>query len=161
MKFKLEAGAEADILSADELHKELLPLMPRERATTWSDAETVRSAFLLVADAAGAVAEPDGSPLAVFSAPLGYQFRIARIAIDAAGYDVKTPLTAGSLTFYIGNILVYPLPSASTTLAPLVITEGDPAQVLFGGDVLAVLGAGLPASQQIRVSMQLRRRKQP
>lgn len=160
MKTKLEAGAEIDFLTADELRHELSPFVPREKPMSWSEAPTVRNHKLVSVNSAGMISTPQGDPVVIVTAALGYTYRIARLAISADGYSPSAPLTSGWLIFAIGNILVYPLPIAGQALAPLVITEGDPAQVLFGGDDLAVIGAGLPADITLRLDLQLRMRKE-
>lgn len=155
MKQKLEAGSSIDVLTSGELASETQKILDALRNLSIEsfvmDVETVAQAT-----AAGTIVNFE-----VYEVPLGHKCEIHRIHVNAPGATPAAPFApaGGWLGFYRNDVtplnLFMGLPSGSTAIAPVQITEGSDARVLYPGNRIILSGAALGANQFIYVALQL------
>jgi len=114
---------------------------------------------VITADAAGNIGGGlnAGNIVDVYRCPVSAEGWINRIAITAAGYGPKTPLTQGQayLTGSTFNELIMMLPVAGQ-IAPLISTEGRlSAPHLNPGEQLLITGDGFPANVSLKIDLQI------
>lgn len=166
-KFQLKAGAEVDVLTEDELQRQVDRL---ERALTSKkqDRPTMRRATTeLVADGSGNISGGigvGGNANVLYQCPVGFVAYVHRLNINAPGTVPGTPITTGSLVICRNANLAanveYNFPgdgSPSANVAPALVTDGQfSALWVNGGDMLVAGGAGLTAGLTLLVTMQIR-----
>lgn len=162
-KFKLQAGAEIDLLTDGELAKRL---DAQTRALN-SAPDVVDSEVTVTVDAAGnvgggaATGGGTGDGVVIYGCPLGMRAQIQRIHLDDGAHTPAAPLAAGWLRFSRdqagpGGTRAFLPAGGSTAVIPAVLTDGDSAIVLRDGQSLVLNGAGLPAGLSFNVSLQVR-----
>lgn len=161
MKIQLVAGAEVDLLNADELEEAINPLRAAIDELKRLDTYLQVPCPKITVPSSGVVPETT-----LYTCPVGYRATIHRLAISADGFTPGAPLTtAGAwLAFWKETAtpynLIYPLPQPNSSVLPVVITEGNNAGPVFrNGQHLIITGAlgaitdqtGLYVSLQVRL----------
>lgn len=86
MKFKLVAGSEVDLVSPEELRTVLDEFVEQFQR---SHSERVRAAFQAQTDGGGNLA------LDAYEVPIGMEFRLSRVVVQADGFTFAAPGVAG------------------------------------------------------------------
>lgn len=145
MKFKLQAGQEVDVLDAAEAREIVAELLERVRA----DREIpVRMGEGGQTDGAGAVTIP------VYVVPLGREFALNRLLVDADGYTPAAPYTnaAGYIDVRRGGVRV-DFVGLSNGIPALSIDGKETANRFRNGETVEVVIVGGPANTSIQVEI--------
>ena len=150
MKFKLHAGAEIDVLSPDEAREIVVEALGRAREEL---NEIARPAESGVTDATGAVT------IEVYTVPMGYEFALNRLVIDADGFTPGAPFKSG-----VGFIDVrragkrVDFVNLQNGIPALAVDGPDTAIRFRNGEQLEVVLVGGPANTTVQVGAQGRLR---
>lgn len=153
---KLNAGAEFDILSADE-HKAQIERVKND-FIDWmrqTEGETItRSGSTFVTDATGGTAGLAKGGGGVFKVPVGYDAFVTRLSVDYEGSNAASPVTCDVRIVADQNT-----PSATRSInneLPSVFSESKGHAPMFrGGQDVVVCIAGGPATTTMYCSVQV------
>lgn len=155
-KFKLQAGAELDLMTADEMGG----LLDRHAKTLSAVPLIARTTFPLVADNNGNIGGgAQGNGVAVLKVKPGQRFDLLRVLLDSPAATPAAPITAGWVELKRdtgANPAEMFFPGSGNTVAPALYTDGDSCLRLFGGETLYAFGAGLAAGLSLVLSIQYR-----
>lgn len=164
-RYELRAGAEIDLLTADEMRDALSDTMGKlgdALAAAQPSPELVRHEVATgTTDASGNIGgglAGDGWP--VYAVPVGMRAFVHRFLFQVASATPTSPLTTGQVLVCRNR----PTPTAvemflpvSGVVAPVLVTEGrDTAVQLLSGEKLILAAASLPTATAWSVNMQIR-----
>lgn len=146
MRFKLEAGAELDLLTRDEL---LEALREDRLARSGREVTPVRVEENGVTDGTGALT------LEVFTVPLGREFALTRLVVDADGFTPGAPYKSGTGWIDVRRSGArVDFVNLQNGLPALSVDSDKTANRWRNGEQLEVVLAGGPANTNIRVTGQ-------
>lgn len=156
--YKLQAGAELDVLSPRE-HDEHI-----QRSTTAIvksvEGEYLTSTQQVTVDATGNLGGgPNGNGTLLYETPPGFLAILNRVTMDAQGYSPNAPMNSGYIKWHRGGpssgSLVMFTPATGSAVLPFVWSEGRYAAPVFrSGEQLVLVGAGLPVNATIGIAFQ-------
>lgn len=150
MKTQLRAGAEIDLLTADELKQ----LLDAYLSGFLRPPQTVRPAQSIPLDASGNTNQNANSR--IYEVPAGYVFRLHRAEFGIDGYTYGAPYTSntGYLEIHQNGIARDGLPLTAPGL-PAVWSGGTADGIEYrNGERVAVKLVGGPASKALNVQLQ-------
>lgn len=164
MKFKLQAGAEIDLASPEELHAEIDRLC--EALAAGDQIPTVETVSAQAVVTAGGVLGGglNGDGAVIYEVPTGRVARIVRLTLATDTHTPAAPLAAGwimaSRNKPTPGTLLYMFPGSgglpTPNVLPAVVSDGTTAAaILRSSETLRLSGAGLPANLTIGVLLQL------
>jgi hypothetical protein len=146
VKFTLKAGAELDVLTPDEAREIVLDMLERAREQQETPERAGASGRT---DGAGALA------LRVYAVPLGREFSLHRLVVDAEGFTPGAPFTnaAGYIDIRRSGVRV-DFVNLSVGIPALALDGNDTAIRFRNGEEVEIVIAGGPASTNVRAEIQ-------